>query len=326
MISASVAHRPLEAFPLMRTTDVDVLNDSVARTYGKSVIGFPSGTKGFHVHANHCQLQSIALTYASHAVPLQLDFSAFDHFAQFFAYRGQAEAIAGRRPVGIQESQSFVASRGDSFKLNYGRNFEQLVLRINPTALVKKLEALGGDHLVSQLKFNPSKIRPEYSESLRQMLLFGIERLDSSGSKFHPLALAEFEQSVLVAVLCGTQHNYSKWLDQQSSTAAPWQVRVAEEYIEANWDQPLTIEALSIVTGASARTIFHSFKRTRGYTPMDFVKNLRLQRANAMLATGTSVSNTALACGFGNFGHFANYYKIKFGELPSQTLKRARGA
>ena len=49
MISASVAHRPLEAFPLMRTTNMDVLSDSVARTYGNSVIGFPRGTKGFHV-------------------------------------------------------------------------------------------------------------------------------------------------------------------------------------------------------------------------------------------------------------------------------------
>ena len=59
---------------------------------------------------------------------------------------------------------------------------------------------------------------------------------------------------------------------------------------------------------------------------MDFVKNVRLEQANALLATGaTSVSDVALACGFGNFGHFA-YYRIKFGELPSQTLKRAKGA
>ena len=45
-----------------------------------------------------------------------------------------------------------------------------------------------------------------------------------------------------------------------------------------------------------------------------------------MLAAGaTSVSDVALVCGFGNFGNFANYYRIKFGELPSQTLKRAKG-
>jgi transcriptional regulator GlxA family with amidase domain len=192
---------------------------------------------------------------------------------------------------------------------------------------VGKLEALRGDHLTKQLKFDPSKIRQEYNESLRRMLLFGIERLDSTDSKFHPVALAEFEQSVVVAFLCCTQHNYSKWLDQQSTAAAPWQVRVAEEYIEANWDQPLTIEALAIVSGASARAIFHTFKRSRGYTPMAFVKNVRLQHANAMLAAGaTSVSDAALLCGFGNFGHFANYYRVKFGELPSQTLKRAKGA
>jgi AraC-like DNA-binding protein len=260
-------------------------------------------------------------------VPLRLDFAAFDHVAQLFAYRGHAEAISGRQTIDISESRSFVASPGDTFKLNYARNFDQLVLKINPAVLVSKLEALRGEHLANQLQFGPSKKRQEYNESLRRMLLFGIERLDSTDSKFHPVAVAEFEQSVVVAFLCSTQHNYSEWLDQQSTAAAPWQVRVAEEYIEANWDQPLTIEALAIVTGASARTIFHSFKRSRGYTPMGFVKNIRLRHANAMLATGaTSVSDAALLCGFGNFGHFANYYRIKFGELPSQTLKRAKGA
>ena len=34
-----------------------------------------------------------------------------------------------------------------------------------------------GDHITSQLQFDPSKIRQEYSKSLRKMLLFGIERL-----------------------------------------------------------------------------------------------------------------------------------------------------
>jgi hypothetical protein len=80
----------------MRTTDVDIFNDAVARTYGRTVSGFPEGSRGFRVHANHCQLESIGLTYATHTVPLQLDFSAFDHVAQLFASRGQAEAISGR--------------------------------------------------------------------------------------------------------------------------------------------------------------------------------------------------------------------------------------
>jgi hypothetical protein len=31
-----------------------------------------------------------------------------------------------------------------------------------------------------------------------------------------------------------------------------------------------------------------------------------------------------LACGFGTLGHFANYYRRKFKELPSDTFRRAR--
>jgi AraC-binding-like domain len=255
-INASAVRRPLEAFPLMRTSDIDVFNEAVGRTYGKSNIGFPLGTEGFQAHSNHCQLQSIAVTYAAHGVPLQLEFSAFDHFAQLFAFHGKAEAVAGRHQIGIHAATPFVASQGESFKLTYERNFEQLVLRVDPAALANKLEALSGNHLSNRIKFSPSKIRPKYCESLRQIILSGITRIDSSNSAFHPVALAEFEESILVAFLRSTHHNYTKWLDRQSPGAAPWQVRAAEDYMEANWDQPVTIEALSAVTGASTRAIF----------------------------------------------------------------------
>jgi len=33
----------------------------------------------------------------------------------------------------------------------------------------------------------------------------------------------------------------------------------------------------------------------------------------------------AFNCGFGNLGHFAREYREAFGELPSETLARARG-
>jgi transcriptional regulator GlxA family with amidase domain len=38
----------------------------------------------------------------------------------------------------------------------------------------------------------------------------------------------------------------------------------------------------------------------------------------------TTVTDVAFACGFGNLGHFAIYYRRQFGETPSATLRRAR--
>ncbi len=37
---------------------------------------------------------------------------------------------------------------------------------------------------------------------------------------------------------------------------------------------------------------------------------------------GASVMSVAYRCGFHNLGHFANGYRARFGELPSQTLRQ----
>lgn len=113
----------------------------------------------------------------------------------------------------------------------------------------------------------------------------------------------------------------------QARGPATWQVRRVEQYIETHWDQPITIKLLARATAASARSIFHHFRIYRGQSPMAFLKQLRLQRAKQMLENSDinrSVTDTAIACGFGNLGHFAGDYFRCFGEHPSETLKRGK--
>jgi transcriptional regulator GlxA family with amidase domain len=160
------------------------------------------------------------------------------------------------------------------------------------------------------------------------MLLFLVAQFDIAEFTLPPLAMAEFEQALMVTFLCANRHNYSHLLDRQPSSIAPWQVRRAEQYIEAHWDQPITVEALVIATGVSARSLFHFFKQSRGYSPMAFLKRIRLQHARQLLTlpcAGTSVTEIAFGCGFGNLGHFSKDYFRTFGELPSQALYRAKG-
>ncbi|HLY88152.1 MAG TPA: helix-turn-helix domain-containing protein [Acetobacteraceae bacterium] len=106
-----------------------------------------------------------------------------------------------------------------------------------------------------------------------------------------------------------------------------WQVRRAEEYIETHWNQPITIANIARATAASARSIFYHFKSSRGQSPMCFLKQVRLEHAREMLASsgiGRSVTEIAIDCGFGNLGHFAGDYLKRFGERPSDTLKRSK--
>jgi len=124
------------------------------------------------------------------------------------------------------------------------------------------------------------------------------------------------------------RNNFSEVLEQEAPSAAAQQVRRAEEYIEAHWNEPITVERLAALTNVSVRSLYLAFERGRGYSPKAFVKMVRLRKARDTLrdAAADTVTATALAHGFHNLGHFARDYRLMFGETPSQTLARARRA
>ena len=127
-------------------------------------------------------------------------------------------------------------------------------------------------------------------------------------------------------------HEISHFLLREPLPATASAVRTVEEFIAANWDKPIDVPAMARVAGISARSLFRQFKQDRGYSPADFAKKVRLERAREMLehpVQGASVTQIALKCGFQNAGHFARDFRLAFAELPSETLRkstRRRGA
>ena len=63
---------------------------------------------------------------------------------------------------------------------------------------------------------------------------------------------------------------------------------MAEDYIEAHWDKPITLELLSGITGASIRSLHEKFKQARGYSPMALQAGQAQARPRAFVAPGAS--------------------------------------
>jgi transcriptional regulator GlxA family with amidase domain len=176
------------------------------------------------------------------------------------------------------------------------------------------------------LNFHPA---PDSSQPAARMMYGNFMFLvRESDNDLPPLLLAELEQLVMVSMLHANRHNYSELLTREPIAVAPWQVRRAEEFIEANWNRPLDIEAIAAATGVSVRSLFRSFRQSRGQSPKEFVKQARLHHARRFLQrpdVATTVTDVAFACGFGDLGRFSKDYCKRFHERPSDTLRRARG-
>jgi transcriptional regulator GlxA family with amidase domain len=106
-------------------------------------------------------------------------------------------------------------------------------------------------------------------------------------------------------------------------------VRRAEDYMASHAAEPLTVAMIASHTGVSVRSLYAGFQRYRGRSPMEHLRRLRMEHVRAALLSpskpDTTVTEVALRWGFGHLGQFAADYRARFGELPSQTLKRSRG-
>jgi AraC family transcriptional regulator, glycine betaine-responsive activator len=88
--------------------------------------------------------------------------------------------------------------------------------------------------------------------------------------------------------------------------------------MEANIDEPLTLDELARLAGLSQRHLQRMFRHTLNMTPMHYYLNLRLRRARALLLqTEMSVMNVTVACGFQSSCHFSKSYRTLFGYSPS---------
>jgi AraC-like DNA-binding protein len=317
----------LHRFSSSEFGSADALSAAFAPAHGPTVVEPTLGSPTFQAKFDVFQSSKIAIGRTTFKQASRLKLAACNSFVHGFPVQGTCEHINN----GVVRQSSLykgsVVAPG-SLSLSCSPGYEILSISIGPETLSNVLSGLTGSPAIVPLKLDRSNYdsRPE-PPVLRGLVSLMIEELDSEGAELSPLALAELEQAILVAFLCGVGHNYSHLLDAHPSGTAPWQVRRVEEYIEANWDQPISIEGLAIVANVSARSIFHSFREHRHYSPSNFVKQVRLRHAREILnkpGDKTSVTRVAFDCGFGNLGHFAKDYQRAFGETPSATLNRSK--
>jgi AraC family ethanolamine operon transcriptional activator len=144
----------------------------------------------------------------------------------------------------------------------------------------------------------------------------------------HPQMSKAMEQALFATLLDTLSSDTGQAATTPSCRARQLVVARARAYMEAHIDEPITVADLCIEIGISRRTLQYSFQDVLDLNPVKFLRAIRLNAVRRALKAAdpngrTTVADVAARWGFWHLSHFSAEYKTMFGELPSDTLRRA---
>ncbi len=244
-----------------------------------------------------------------------------DCYLMLFCLRGASTVLTEGAELAVSGKRGFVCNPGQRFQANFSADAEQLFLRVEHRILWKHTGAQQL-RLESQIDLSRPALAP--AEALIRMLL------SSPGTiglmQGNPRIAGDYEQ-LLVSLLLAGQPHVDEFKARRSGIA-PSTVRRAEAFIRSNAAAPITLNDIADAAGVPVRTLLDAFHRFREMSPIRMVRDVRLELAREELERdgGGTVADIAMNSGFGHLGRFAQAYAERFGELPSDTRARRRGA
>lgn len=143
----------------------------------------------------------------------------------------------------------------------------------------------------------------------------------------NPIVMGElFDMAARVLLTCFGEADATEAPGELA--ASPGAVRRAVAYLEEHAAGVVTVPDVASAARVSVRSLQTLFRRHLGVTPLEHLHAIRLEAARRDLlsgetrAGGRSVGDVAVRWGFANSGRFARVYAARFGERPSETLRR----
>ena len=139
----------------------------------------------------------------------------------------------------------------------------------------------------------------------------------------HRIAVAVSEQFIHPTIR-DAQSSQRADVPQRLGVCHP-KLALAVQLMEQNLEEPLELNALAERAGLSLRQIERLFHTALGQSPTSYYLWLRIERARSLvLYSGHSLTEIAVACGFGSYEGFSRAYRRHTGASPSKDRATAR--
>ncbi len=265
------------------------------------------------------QLDRVAFLEVSYGTDVEIISSGPDDFYLLqLTLAGMCEIDTGTACFAVGAGSYFVLNPKSGYRKRCSSDARQLIIRLPRNSV----EHLAGTESPSQpLVFEQSaKLMPSALRDLVNFLWRDVTTDDRARLGVIDRSASRHLVKVVLYLLPNSAN----------TAPAPHQLPAclprADRYIRENLTHEIGLADIADAAGVSTRALESAFRRHWHTTPVTHIRNLRLDTAHRMLTApvdGTSVTEAALASGFSHLGRFSQGYSRRFGELPSQSLRRA---
>lgn len=309
--------------------DLDETRAIVARLFCDHSLRPVGGAPALDYWQQHRRLGAFSFSRMRYGCEVEVEPGSLDDFYLIqMPLAGQDRCSAGGTVACSDARHATLHGPRDHLAMHWSADCEKFVVRIDRGPLERYLQTRLGSGRAPDFAFG--NMLALDNGAVRAWIetaqyVFG-ELCRNPALADEALLSTQFEQLLLNAALSWLPAAAPRDAAGEGRLLLPRHVKQAEEYLRANVDQPLTVETLAERTGVSGRTLYDSFRKFLGVSPMRYLRELRMERARADLldpAQARSVTEVATRWGFYQLGRFATDYRARYGESPNQTLKKA---
>lgn len=152
-------------------------------------------------------------------------------------------------------------------------------------------------------------------KTLLEMIL-NIFREQQEKNSYFTIVINHLLQLLLIGINRRTLHGIRHPSDDK--------LKYALEYMDQYFTEKINLTELARISGYSYDHFRHFFKQSTGFTPMNYILQLRVHHAKSLLLQPRlSVTDIAYECGFSSLSHFSKTFKKLTGQEPTHFKKQA---
>jgi AraC-like DNA-binding protein len=324
----------LEGHEIFYTEDPVEAADLIGKALspGRLVLGEVDAQR-FAGSLHGVRLRDVSMLYLDLNIAVTVDVPKTEpYFAVHMPTNGRAVCTLNGKVSEGNATRALVTSPGQKMIMRLDHDSPQLIIRIEQDALERHVTRLLGRALPRPIVFDAEMdllsdiaVRWHAAVQLVHTEVFHQGSLLQRGQGIGPL-----EELVMSSLALVQPSNYQQHL---SRPAVPTQdpgrrvIRASLDYIEHHLSEPITMKDIAHNVAMSVRAIQKGFREELGTTPMGYLRDRRLERAreeliDAVPVDGVTVTEVAYRWGFKHLSNFAVLYRQRWGESPSDTLRR----